>query len=121
MVLQYPIQRLTETSSELIDLGHAEQFSQGEYLLRKSPSPNDPQRSPMGIHSTPEKSPPSPPPYKGGDVGIGGEVQEVMEVAPPVSSIAAIGGYVERIEVPNFTELNAWPVPNQLHEASLKH
>ena len=100
--------------NELINLGHAERVAQGEYLLRKSPSPNDPQKSPLGITCTPEKSPPAPHPYRGGDVGIGAGVDEVKDIAPSMSSAAAVGGYLERIEVPNFNELNAWPFPTSV-------
>ena len=106
---------------QLIAHGRAERIGQGEYLLCKSPSPNDPQESPPGVSCTPEKSPPAPPPYRVGGVRIGAEVEEVKNVAPSMSSAAAVGGYLERIEVPTFTELNAWPLPNQRCKEWFKH
>jgi hypothetical protein len=72
-----------------------EKLAHGEYLLRKSPSPNYPQESPLGIPSTPEKSPPPPPPYRGDGVGIQGGDKEVKEL-------------LERGQVPKFDELTSW-------------
>ena len=88
--------------NRLIDLRHAARIGQGEYLLRKSSSPNDPQESPMGIACASDKSPPAPPPYRGGDVGIGGADEVVTEVRLSPA---------QRVAVPKFTELASWPWP----------
>ncbi len=93
---------------ELIKLGLIEKWGHGEYVLSKSPSPDNPQESPMGISSAPDKSPPAPPPYKGGDVGIWGGDQEgqktdVRRALPEDQAVAGLQGLC----VPKFDELKS--------------
>jgi len=93
----------------LIGLGHAEKIDHGEYLLRKSPSPNYPQESPTGTSSTPDKSPPSPPPYKGGDVGIwGGRSDGKVVEIPKHTTKQPSDPEPQPCTVPSFADVIGW-------------